>query len=70
MATKKSTGGSTAKGRAASMRTQITRPGGQQRMARELSNIRRTMGAAGVKRAMKNWGIRAATDAMFENYGK
>ena len=32
-------------------------------MARELANQRRAFGAAGVNRAMRNWGIRATTAA-------
>ena len=40
------------------MRQQITRPGGQARMRRELAAQRKAMGAAGQARAMKNWGIR------------
>lgn len=45
------------------MRQQIQQPGGQQRMARELANQRRALGAAGVERAMRTWGIRAVTPA-------
>ena len=61
MPTRRRTEGSTANGRRMTMRQQIQQPGGQQRMARELANQRRALGAAGVERAMKNWGIRAVT---------
>ena len=60
---RKNSGGSTAKGRPATMRTQLKRPGGQARMARELANLRRAGGQAMVNRAMRNWGIRATTAA-------
>ena len=63
MATKKKTGGATSSAKRMTMRQQIRQPGGQQRMARELANQRRALGAAGVNRAMRNWGIRATTAA-------
>lgn len=50
--------GSTAKGRAGTMANQVNRTGGQTRMRRELAAQRRAMGAAGVQRAMTNWGLR------------
>lgn len=62
MATKKSKGPK-AVGKPGTMRQNINRPGGQTRMRRELAGIRRTMGEAGVSRAMKNWGLRASKSA-------
>ena len=49
----------TSNGKIRTMRQQIAQPGGQARMRRELANQRRAFGAAGVNRAMRNWGIRA-----------
>jgi len=60
---RRNSGGSTSNGRRGTMRQQLSRPGGQARMARELANQRRAFGAAGVNRAMRNWGIRATTAA-------
>ena len=62
MATKK-TGGSTSTAKRTTVRRMIGEPGGQQRVARELANQRRALGAAGAERAMRNWGIRAVTPA-------
>ena len=40
------------------MRQQLGRKGGQARMRRELAAQRKAIGEAGVKRAMKKWGLR------------
>lgn len=42
------------------MVSQLRQRGGQTRMRRQLAEIRRTLGAAAEKRAMKKWNIRAA----------
>ena len=63
MPTRRRTGGSTSTAKRTTVRRMVNEPGGQQRIARELANQRRAFGAAGVERAMRNWGIRAATAA-------
>ena len=63
MPTRRNSGGSTSNARRTTVRRMVNEPGGQQRIARELANQRRALGAAGVERAMRNWGIRATTAA-------
>lgn len=49
--------GSTSSRKPGTMSQQVRRSGGQARMRRELAAQRRAFGAAGVQRAMTNWGL-------------